>query len=90
MTKEEIFIHLPETYKEELHDVIKYVDMSKNCDNDGYSQIFRDIAREEYQHACHIKEVMKEKGLTMPDNVEADALHEKAHKALEEVWENHG
>lgn len=90
MTKEEIFAHLPGTYKEELHDVIKYVDMSKNCDNDGYSQIFRDIAHEEYQHACHIKEVMEEKGLAMPDKTEADMLHEKAHKALDEAMEHHG
>lgn len=90
MTKEEIFNHLPETYKEELHDVIKYVDMSKNCDNDGYSQIFRDIAREEYQHACHICEIIKDKGMAMPDKPELDALHEKAHKALEEVQEGHG
>lgn len=84
MNKEELFKQLPETLKEELHDVFKYIDMSKAVDNDGYSQIFRDIAHEEYFHAKHIKDIILDHGDSIPNIDEINILFVKAENMLKD------
>ena len=68
---------LNESLKDEYEDVVKYVGFYKETDN----AIFRDIAREEYVHAKHIKAILKEAG-----KLELSSeLEEKAKSALGEV-----
>lgn len=64
----------------EYSDVITYVELSKN-ETGAESQIFRDIAREEYTHAKHIKDILHEAN-KLEDCKE---LENKAKAALESV-----
>lgn len=49
---------------DELHDVMKYVEMSKHCD---YGSILCDIAHEEMQHAKNIEVLIEMNGGVAPD-----------------------
>lgn len=64
----------------EYSDVITYVELSKN-ETGAESQIFRDIAREEFTHAKHLKHILQEAG-KLEDFKE---LEGKARTALESV-----
>ena len=51
--------------KDELEDAMKYMEMSHKARDYGEpqdAQIFRDIAKEEYTHAGHINNILKEHG----------------------------
>lgn len=68
---------------DEYNDVLKYMKLAKEAgDSDGVAQILSDIAREEYTHASHIKEILEDYGKTNIDNSEVKELKEKAQKAL--------
>lgn len=58
--------------KDELNDVLTYAKMSEEASTDFDRKILSDIARDEYSHAKHIKEIMKE--------------HNMPHEHMEE-WE---
>jgi rubrerythrin len=71
------YAKLNESLKDEYNDVIKYVGFFKKTDN----AIFRDIAREEYVHAKHLKDILTESGKLDT----ASDLEEKAKAALDDV-----
>lgn len=73
--------HLNTMLMNEYNDVITYVTLSKNA-NDSESQIFRDIAKEEYIHAKHIKQILIKAG-KLEDGF--DKLETNAKEALESV-----
>lgn len=73
--------HLNTMLMNEYNDVITYVTLSKNAD-DSKSQIFRDIAKEEYTHAKHIKQILIEAG-KLEDGF--DKLEANSKEALESV-----
>ena len=85
MSNDEFVKHLTESLKDELHDVIKYAEMSKKMHTGGYAQIFRDMAHEEHQHAHHIKDIISDMGVALPNKDEINILMEKADKALKEM-----
>ena len=64
----------------EFTDVVTYVELSKNGSG-AESQILRDIAREEYTHAKHLKQILKDAG-KLEDFKELEC---KAKAALESV-----
>ena len=78
---EEIKKHL----KNEYDDVIKYVELSKADTNDGEKQILKDIAHEEFTHATHLEEILKEAGKDVFSDPAFSDSHEKAEKALNDV-----
>jgi rubrerythrin len=65
--------------KEELHDVVHYCKMSREAECEHDRRIFKDIAKDEYSHAKHIAEMMKEHGTyvepTMDWEIATEALH---------------
>lgn len=65
---------------DEYNDVIVYVELSKIADDNGESQILKDIAREEYIHAGHLERILAKAGKL----VNSDSK-EEATKALETV-----
>lgn len=75
---EEIKKHLSNEYE----DVMKYVELSKADTNEGEAQILRDIAREEYTHAKHLKTMLKNAGI---DISELHDRHEKAEAAIRDI-----
>ena len=74
------YTKLNESLSDELKDVVKYVEFFKKSDN----AIFRDIAREEYVHAKHIKDILKKAG-KLELSPELEELEKKAKAALEAV-----
>lgn len=82
MDRDEILKQLTSTVKEELCDVTKYIEISKVVNNDGYSQIFRDIAHEEYSHAKHIRDIMIDMGMDLKDRDDMNAHFMKAKDML--------
>lgn len=64
----------------EYKDVLTYVNLSKNA-KDGDAHILRDIAREEYVHSKHLKDMLQNAG-RLQDYSE---LESQAIKALEGV-----
>ncbi len=82
---DETLKYLPESLKDELNDVIKYAKMAKKTHYDNYAQIYRDMAREEHQHARHIKDIVLDQGISLPNQNEVDELFEKADNALKEM-----
>lgn len=71
------YVKLNESLKDEYADVVKYVDFYKETDNG----VFRDIAREEFVHAKHLKHILTSSG-NLENVTEAE---EKAKAALESV-----
>lgn len=69
---------LKDDLKEELHDAIKYANMSREA-HGGDRQILHDMAKEEYTHAKHLCQIMREHGMEH----EHGALMEQAREA---VW----
>ena len=63
--------------KAEYEDVILYIGFYKESDN----AIFRDIAREEYTHAKHLKDILQSAGMLDA----APELEAKAKAAIEQV-----
>lgn len=51
---------MDERLKDELRDVVTYVELSEKAETEFDRRILSDIARDEYSHAKHIKEIMKE------------------------------
>lgn len=82
MSNDEFVKHLTESLKDELHDVIKYAEMSKKMHTGGYAQMFRDMAHEEHQHAHHIKDIISDMDVVLPNWDEINVLIDKADKAL--------
>ena len=65
----------------EFADVVTYATLAK--DSEGVeSQILRDIAREEFVHAKHLKNILKESGELMEGY---QTVEDNATKALESV-----
>lgn len=67
--------------RDELNDVVNYTEMAKHADTEFDRRILSDIARDEFSHAKHIKEIMKEHG------IHADVSEEwkKAEKSINEL-----
>ena len=74
------YTKLNESLNDEFKDVLKYVEFFKKSDN----AIFRDISREEYVHAKHLKAILKEAG-KLELSSELEELEDKAKAALEAV-----
>lgn len=55
---EKLFDH----YKDELNDVITYVELSKEAPDSLTKQVLKDIAREERQHARILHHLLKRAG----------------------------
>lgn len=76
---------LKDAFMDECNGVIEYLDMSKMTSdkypNKGYAQIFRDIAREERIHKNHIKDIIKDMGVEMTEEMQT------ADKDSEETFE---
>lgn len=81
---------LTNSLEDELSDVTKYCDMSKEAEELGMtceSKIFRDISREEYIHAKHLKEIIKENKISVSEETEIkiEKLWKKANEAHDEL-----
>lgn len=74
-------------FLEELNDVTKYMNMSKNATNDCDKQIFRDIAKEEISHAELLKMVIHKNNFKVTDaeHKEAQELYKKVKEGLESM-----
>lgn len=82
MTKAELYTMLAENIKDEYNDVIRYVNFSKTAkenDLEGPAQILKDIAHEEYIHAEHIENILREMNASKEDNFD---LKKNAREAL--------
>lgn len=64
----------------EYQDVVTYINLSKNAKG-GDAHILRDIAREEYVHAKHLKSMLQEAGRLQ----DFSELESQAAKALEGI-----
>lgn len=67
----DIINHLTKNLSEELDGVVNYVDLSKMAEKDGdhgKAAILKDMAREEFCHAKHLKMMIHEKPGTPPAN----------------------
>lgn len=71
------YARLNAALKAEYEDVVMYVDFYKKSDN----AIFRDIAREEFIHAKHLRDILQSAGMLEA----APELEEKAKSAIEKV-----
>lgn len=71
MTQEELYTTLAACVKDEYNDVISYVNLSKTAasyDFEGPAQILKDIAYEEYLHAEHLENILREQNALKEDN----------------------
>lgn len=85
MTKEELYEAFAARVKDEYGDVIHYVELSKAAaanDLDGPAQILKDIAHEEFLHAEHLENVLKEMNVLKEDNF---GLKKNAREALDSL-----
>jgi rubrerythrin len=55
---------------EEFIDSADYMRLATESHNDGYAQILRDIAKEEYRHAMHLESILKDYGIVMTEDEE--------------------
>lgn len=55
---------------EEFIDSADYMRLATESHNDGYAQILRDIAKEEYRHAMHLESILKDFGIVTPEHEE--------------------
>lgn len=70
---------LNEFLKDELSDVEKYAEIAKQHTGE-VKQIFHDMAKEEYEHACAIWHLMEHKGMT--DGLDKHEIFRAAKEAL--------
>lgn len=85
MTQEELYEALADHIKDEYGDVIKYVKLSKAAASnslDGAAQILKDIAHEEFTHAQHVENILKDMGVLKEDNF---GLKKNAREALDSL-----
>lgn len=71
MTQEELYRMLADNVKDEYNDVIRYVNLSKAAATnqlEGPAQILKDIAFEEFTHAQHVENILKDMGVLKEDN----------------------
>ena len=65
MDKEKIFAKLKEDFKEEINDFYGYLEMSEEAEkahmDQGY-HVLKDMAKEEYIHAKHLKNILSGHG----------------------------
>lgn len=81
----DIYEELQKHLLNEYDDVFKYVELSKADGNSGEAQILRDIAREEFVHAEHLKKILEDANKNPLSNVEISNRFKKAETALSEV-----
>ena len=55
---------------EEFIDSADYMRLATESHNDGYAQILRDIAKEEYTHATHLESILKDFGIVTTEDEE--------------------
>ena len=70
--------------EEEYEDACKYAKLSKeemSKGNEGNAQIYRDMAREEYTHGEHLKNMMHAEGMELPEKQK-----EKREYAKKTLW----
>lgn len=64
---------LKDAFCDECNGVIEYNNLAKEAaekfPNSGYSQIFRDIAKEENVHKNHIKSILIDMGVAIDDSM---------------------
>lgn len=85
MTQKELYDMLAENVKDEYNDVIRYVNLSKAAASngfDGHAQILKDIAREEFLHAEHLENILREMNVLKEDNL---SLKKNAREALDSI-----
>lgn len=71
-------------YSDELRDVVDYMDMAKNAENDAQRRIFKDIASEEYEHATMLKHILEKHGkYAMSEDLQRQET--EAHEALRPI-----
>lgn len=85
MTQEELYNTLAAHIKDEYGDVLKYVNMSKAAASnnlEGAAQILKDIAHEEFLHAEHVENILREMNALKEDNF---GLRKNAREALDSL-----
>lgn len=85
MTQEELYNMLAANIKDEYNDVIRYVNLSKAATSnnlEGPAQILKDIAHEEYTHAEHLENILREMNVLKEDNF---GLKKNAREALDSL-----
>jgi ferritin len=75
------FSILEDEILDEYNGVIKYCELAKDSPDPGYSQILRDMAKEEHRHAMHLISILKDGGC-YTETPEIKKLAEEASKAL--------
>ena len=71
--------HLSGYLREELNDSIKYAGLAK--ETEGWeSQMFHDMAEEEYEHACSVWHIMEHCGMT--GSMDKHGIFREAREAL--------
>lgn len=78
--KDELIKHLTDELEEELEGIIKYEDVYyslKALGLDTEADVIEDIAGDEYEHACHLWDMLKKHG--------ADLSH---HEKIQTDWES--
>lgn len=79
MMPNDLIAALTNCLTKEYNDAIMYMELSKKANNfNGTAQILRDIAFEEYTHACHLENILRDEN-KLNENSE---LKEKAHNAV--------
>lgn len=85
MTQDELYRMLADSVRDEYNDVIRYVNLSKAAaenELEGPAQILKDIAHEEFTHAQHIENILKDMGVLKEDNF---GLKKNAREALDSL-----
>lgn len=85
MTRDELITKLSEHVKDELNDVMTYTNLSKAAAAnklEGPAQILKDIAHEEFLHAEHLENILREMEALKEDNF---GLKQSAHEAIKSV-----
>ena len=80
MSQEEMLKNLEEEYE----DACKYAKLSKEewgKGNKGNAQIYKDMAKEEYTHGEHLKNMMHAEGIEIPEK-----YMEKREYAKKTLW----
>ena len=75
------FSEIEDEILDEYNGVIKYCELAKESHDAGYSQILRDMAKEEHRHALHLISILKDAGC-YTETPEIKKLTEDAGKAL--------
>lgn len=81
MDEKEVYDKLNKELIEEYSGVCNYISLSKAISHDGYAQILRDIAMEEWTHANHVRSILEDSGKL----TDADKAHEWCMKAEDSI-----